>query len=288
MSKMYRSNMYRTTVNNDPDTVNNDPATVNNDPVTVNNDPATVNNDPVTVNNDPVTVNNDPVTVNNDPVTSLPSRSTTTRLSEFWIFLPVISNNTDRLIVILTEETQQLQTGTEAVNMTGFKAGNELKKQNTSVASPTARATTAIPMTRVTCDVCGQQTGLPDLFSHQIRKKCLESKLKHDVVCAVKCMSREVRLHQRDLDLQHRQLTRQLTRSSTSLPEKTHSGAAISRTKEGILQCRNCFKSFKESQNRKDSCRWHLGPIVNIFGGTCSSCGRLDYQQGCILGYHEI
>ncbi|KAK0051017.1 E3 ubiquitin-protein ligase PDZRN3 [Biomphalaria pfeifferi] len=139
----------------------------------------------------------------------------------------------------------------------------------------------------VTCYICGQRTRQQDLLSHQIRKRCLESKLKHDVVCAVKCMARKVRLHQNDLDLQHRHLMRHFGRSITSLSDQSNRGPLTSTAKQEIIPCRKCNKFFKPNQNSPGACRWHLGPIVNLFGGTCSSCGRLDYQNGCIVGCHE-
>nr|XP_026691233.1 uncharacterized protein LOC100187223 isoform X1 [Ciona intestinalis] len=55
---------------------------------------------------------------------------------------------------------------------------------------------------------------------------------------------------------------------------------------EQYVVCHRCKKTYKESKNTAEACRFHLGPIIGVFGGMCQSCGRLDYTKGCVSGYH--
>lgn len=50
--------------------------------------------------------------------------------------------------------------------------------------------------------------------------------------------------------------------------------------------CKRCNKRFRHGKNTPKSCHWHKGPIVNLFGGVCQSCGHLDNRRGCLSGYH--
>lgn len=61
------------------------------------------------------------------------------------------------------------------------------------------------------------------------------------------------------------------------------SGSIVS---EQSFICKRCNKPYKESKNFQDSCRYHKGPIVAVFGGTCQHCGKLDYTPGCMRTFH--
>lgn len=76
--------------------------------------------------------------------------------------------------------------------------------------------------------------------------------------------------------VQHRQL-----HNNTKTPHSSRSGFA-----QQI--CSQCNRKFRHDTNNAMACRWHIGPMVEVFGGTCFACGRLDYQPGCTTGFHRI
>ncbi|KAL8619238.1 hypothetical protein ACOMHN_050019 [Nucella lapillus] len=210
----------------------------------------------------------------------------------------------------------------------------------------------------VLCEACGQRTIFIDLFTHQSRKRCLEKKLRQQLIKAVRITNLEVKQHKRSLDRQHQRLEHQQQQRFMDLQRQTMATAAkdqrhtthhpaanssggtsscngseydsrsivstevmsfdphhpapphsrdmfltSSRAVEGrgegvedravtlhplstpsqsepsVFVCRNCRRPFRENLNSPNACRWHPG--------TCYSCGRLDYQKGCMTGYHE-
>ncbi|XP_070185297.1 uncharacterized protein [Littorina saxatilis] len=62
---------------------------------------------------------------------------------------------------------------------------------------------------KVNCEACGQRIVFIDLFTHQSRKKCLEKKLRQQLIKAIRETNSDVRQHKRFLDHQHVRLEQQ-------------------------------------------------------------------------------
>lgn len=198
----------------------------------------------------------------------------------------------------------------------------------------------------VECEACGVQTLYCDLFTHQSKVRCLEKKLKQQIIRERKAASMEINRHREKLfrdnarldqqqrkkilshakDLNNRKLTRHHNKmdehdsdfefsprvgvfmtetkiQNGSLVENQNANGYVSRSHQEqnhvsrtphssrsgfVLQsCAQCNKMFRADTNSNSACRWHTGPMIEVFGGTCFACGRLDYQPGCALGYHR-
>lgn len=205
----------------------------------------------------------------------------------------------------------------------------------------------------VVCEACGLHTVYCQLFTHQSRTRCVEKKLRQQLVKAIRATNTDVKQHREYLDRQHIRLEQQqrqrmmehyrlatavasqsrhhhynshgssndseeqdsprvdsvytvttqsvtnpdvfsLTSAPQPVPDHDDVEMTIalntpspSRTGLHVHMCKNCKRHFRENNNSPNACRWHPGPIIELFGGTCYSCGRLDYQKGCMMGYHE-
>ncbi|XP_019644374.1 PREDICTED: RING finger protein 151-like [Branchiostoma belcheri] len=199
----------------------------------------------------------------------------------------------------------------------------------------------------VDCEACGHRTLFCDLFTHQKAKKCMEQKLKREVVDSVRRSRGQVRCHRKELtedihyrDQQQRRwlksrlswsrpgrgIERSMSQPAvmtlsdwnsgqvflTAVPQTAPSGARpdthlarsdsdlttmtspddrpqtdmVITNSAPVIKCRRCNRRYREAKNHSTACCWHQGPVVELFGGTCQTCGRLDTQEGCLLGYH--
>ncbi|KAL3876433.1 hypothetical protein ACJMK2_034282, partial [Sinanodonta woodiana] len=172
---------------------------------------------------------------------------------------------------------------------------------------------------KVECEACGFVTVYCELFTHQSRVRCLEKKLKQQVAREKRSIASEVKKHRDKMFKDHIRLEQQQrkkimdhlramngklnlpTRNSNSREsmvgynysnrtEETTKDLALrdnvdahtphsSRSGFALMTCRQCGKPFRSDANNPHSCRWHAG--------TCFKCGKLDYQPGCMTGYHK-
>ncbi|XP_013392436.1 E3 ubiquitin-protein ligase TRIM22 [Lingula anatina] len=232
---------------------------------------------------------------------------------------------------------------------------------------------------KTTCEACGYKCLVKDLATHQHKKKCLQIKLKQDIISSVRNANKEIKHHCKSLrdaryhlkqeERKERQARRQSrlnsaasyrsatgslmssrknyangrgnyddVTSSTSrvtsgysvrsyasskppllgprgsisggskfLPAGTgdtsvvgvERGAARQMTPRAPhpsrnedlsprerLWCLRCDKPFLMKSNHSSACSFHRGPMLELFGGMCESCGRLDIHKGCLTGYH--
>lgn len=201
----------------------------------------------------------------------------------------------------------------------------------------------------VQCEACGYVTIYRELFTHQSRVRCLEKKLKQQIIRERRVSSQQIQkhrdkmfhekvrleqeqrkrmlehakqlnnkptplyhsksrfsLHRSDISLNRSDLNLNLNDSQhngsvfvtespladNELPDPNddrHMGRTPHSSRSGfVLQsCGQCGKFFRANTNHHHSCRWHAGPMIEVFGGTCCACGRLDYQPGCVTGFHR-
>lgn len=197
----------------------------------------------------------------------------------------------------------------------------------------------------VECEACGHNTIYKELFTHQSKVRCLEKKLKQQIIREKKAAMQEINKHrerlfrenvkldqqQRRAFLNHSKSLSYLKKPRVAMQKQEDSDFEVSPretlflTEEVVQQhnkethehdkpncqeaahdtnpsktpnssrsgfalqlCSQCNRKFRSDTNSNTACRWHIGPMVQVFGGTCFACGRLDYQPGCTTGFHRI
>lgn len=189
---------------------------------------------------------------------------------------------------------------------------------------------------QVVCEACDHVTVFCELFTHQSRVKCLERKLKQQVIRELRNANLEVSKHRNNVNKQHIRLEAQQRKlildharnlagkppalvhsprpNNSTSPNRITSNETTpvfitedkmngmerhgdedtgspappsSRVGHALFPCKRCKKLFNPDSNRKSSCKWHAGPMIEVFGGTCFACGRVDYQPGCVAGFHQ-
>lgn len=185
----------------------------------------------------------------------------------------------------------------------------------------------------VECEACGYVTIYRELFTHQSRVRCLEKKLKQQVIRERRVSSQQIQKHRDKMfrekirleqqqrkrflehskQLIHKNMALTSSKSDLNLNSSPRDGSAFmtespldrnelpeprvdkymgrtphsSRSGFVLQSCAQCSKFFRADTNHQHSCRWHAGPMIEVFGGTCFACGRLDYQPGCATGFHK-
>lgn len=177
----------------------------------------------------------------------------------------------------------------------------------------------------VDCEGCGFKTKYIDLRMHQIVQKCLVRSNRHMIVQNRREMSArlkehrvklqeesfEIELEERDVDrakmwsaIARNNISRSVTPNilrGNRLTEPTDEMGLYRFVRSAPLcqlhkevrgtgtqskLCVFCNKLFSDNRNHSQACSWHKGPVVDVFGGMCQTCGRLDNLEGCIRGWH--
>lgn len=156
---------------------------------------------------------------------------------------------------------------------------------------------------KVVCEACGYVTVYFNLFTHQSRVKCLEKKLKQQVIRELRNHSKDVRKHRSQLtklnirrDVEDRKVILEHARciqtgkvrkreSMESLdktrdfflteleeentPVQSDDGSSPpphpSRTGNSIFSCLRCKKLYNALSNNDKACRWHAGVSSTFF-----------------------
>lgn len=177
----------------------------------------------------------------------------------------------------------------------------------------------------VECEACGFVTIYCNLFTHQSRVRCLEKKLKQQIIREQRNHANDVKRHRAHLtkqnirrEVEDRRVVLEHTRYLKNGKNKMHGSLESltnnktsdvfltevvnnqpngdegtsppphpSRTGHAVFSCIRCKKLYNAMSNNEKACRWHAGPIMDVFGGTCFACGRVDYQPGCMSGHHH-
>ncbi|CAD5123802.1 DgyrCDS12113 [Dimorphilus gyrociliatus] len=145
----------------------------------------------------------------------------------------------------------------------------------------------------IECEGCHKELKRKDLRQHEKIKRCVESKLKRELIKATKGFNDENKQHILKIKMDSAKRTgRQLRQYHNRLHEKIGFSprvpSATRRSPQFFFStiCKRCNRSFNDTTNHSSACTWHEGPILPVFG-TCQACGRLDYQIGCIAGEHS-
>lgn len=103
----------------------------------------------------------------------------------------------------------------------------------------------------VSCEACGVRTTYFSLFTHQSRKRCLENKLKQQVVKEKRKKDIELRLHRVDIEKQHLFLN-EMTRRHILLTL----GSKYSERRHGMSKSanQNCVDSKSANRNEAETC----------------------------------